>query len=196
MFPCMRDNPDYTSVVDDRQHGRLEGYLKDAVEKGAEIVEINPASEDFTTGTNKMPLRILLKTTPDMRVMNEEIFGPILPVVPYDTLDDAIKFVNSRPHPLALYYFDNNSNNQHKIATRTHSGGLSINDTMTYFVQEDLPFGGVGESGMGRYHGFEGFKTFSNMRSLFVRSGLNPIKLTYPPYGRKIHDLLHRWFIR
>src|SRR5690606_17300235 len=123
MYPTMRDNPDLTSVINERQYQRLKGYLQDAQEKGARLVEINPANEDFT-GTRKIPFTLVLGVTDDMKIAQDEIFGPLMIVQPYRSLDEAIDYVNDRPRPLALYYFDWNSERANQVVTRTHSGGV------------------------------------------------------------------------
>jgi coniferyl-aldehyde dehydrogenase len=126
-----------------------------------------------------------------MRVMQEEIFGPILPLVPYDTLDDAIAYVNARPRPLALYYFDGDRSRAEHVLQRTHSGGACLNDTLLHFAQEDLPFGGVGPSGMGRYHGRDGFEAFSHKKGVYIAGPVNPTrKLMSPPYGRLLDETM------
>jgi acyl-CoA reductase-like NAD-dependent aldehyde dehydrogenase len=125
-----------------------------------------------------------------MRVMQEEIFGPLLPIVSYDNLDQAIAFVNARPRPLALYYFDNNRSRIERVLDQTVAGGVTINDTLMHIAQDDLPFGGVGPSGMGCYHGFEGFETFSAKKAVFHQSRLSGIGLFKPPYGARFERLI------
>ena len=157
-YPTLKTNADYTTIITDKQKTRLEGYLKDAVENGAELITINPQGEDLSQ-TRKFPVTLVLNATEDMLVMREEIFGPILPVIPYDSLSDAISYVNGRPRPLALYYFDWDKARADKVLAETHSGGACINDTMSHVMADDIPFGGIGPSGMGHYHGEEGFRT-------------------------------------
>jgi acyl-CoA reductase-like NAD-dependent aldehyde dehydrogenase len=130
-----------------------------------------------------------------MQVMQEEIFGPILPVVPYRTLDEAIAYVNARPNPLALYYFDRDGGRIDRVLDQTLSGGVTINDTLLHIAQDDLPFGGVGESGKGHYHGFEGFETFSKKKAVFLQSRLNGMSLFNPPYGA-LFERCMKFFIR
>jgi len=195
MFPEMKANPHYTAIINDRQYQRIQSLLDDARRQGARIIEINPGRENFT-GSRKMPLHLLLDVTGEMTVMKEEIFGPLLPVIPYDTLDEAIAFVNSRPRPLALYYFGYDRQRIDFVLERTHSGGALVNDTLLHVPIDDLPFGGVGDSGMGRYHGREGFINFSNTRGVFYKPRFNSSKMIYPPYGRWIHRLIFKLFIR
>ena len=189
-YPTLKDNPDYTAVVSEQHHKRLAGYLADAVEKGAEIVEINPADEDLSAGRRMAPT-LVLNPTAEMRVMQEEIFGPLLPIVPTDSTDAAVEYVNDQPRPLALYYFDTSGRRARKMMERTISGGVTINDTLMHVAIEDLPFGGVGASGMGAYHGFEGFETFSHKKSVLSQSRLTLTPyLIRPPYGRLMSVLM------
>jgi coniferyl-aldehyde dehydrogenase len=130
-----------------------------------------------------------------MTVMRDEIFGPILPVVPYDTHDDAIAFIRSRPRPLAMYCFGHDAEARDDALRRTHSGGVTINDWAWHAINHDAPFGGVGNSGMGTYHGVEGFRELSHARSVFKRHRFFPIGLFYPPYGSRLQRVLLKWFI-
>ncbi len=195
MYPALLHNDDYTSVVNGRNFERLQGYLADAREKGAELIEVNPAGEDFAASNgNKMPLTILKNVTDDMKVMQEEIFGPILPVMTYDTIDQAIDYVNDHDRPLGLYYFGQDRAEEDRVLTRTISGGATVNDVLFHNAMEDLPFGGVGPSGMGNYHGQDGFRTFSHARAVYRQSGLDIAKLSgfKPPYGKQTAATLKR----
>jgi coniferyl-aldehyde dehydrogenase len=195
MYPALLANDDYTSVVNGRNFERLQGYLIDAKEKGAELIEVNPAGEDFAASNgNKMPLTILRNVTGDMKVMQDEIFGPILPVMTYDSIDQAIDYVNAHDRPLGLYYFGQDKAEEAKVLSRTISGGVTVNDVLFHNAMEDLPFGGVGPSGMGNYHGIDGFKTFSHARAVYRQSGLDVGKLSgfKPPYGRPTQATLKR----
>ncbi|MBR9987784.1 MAG: coniferyl aldehyde dehydrogenase [Desulfosarcina sp.] len=194
MYPTMAANPDYTAILNQRQFKRLSGYLTDAREKGGRLVEINPSAEAFS-GTGKMPVWLVLEPTRAMTVMQEEIFGPILPVVTYRQLSEAVDYVNGRPRPLALYYFDENSQRIQTVLNQTRSGGVCINDALAHVAQDDLPFGGIGQSGMGAYHGRAGFLTFSKARPVFERGRLNSTRLAWPPYGRRIHRWLYRFLL-
>lgn len=195
MYPTMVNNPDLTSVVNERQYQRLQGYLHDAREKGARLVEINPANEDFT-GTRKMPFTLVLDSTSDMKVTQDEIFGPIMIVMPYTHLDEAIDYINARPRPLALYYFDWNTSRANDVLTRTHSGGVCLNDTVSHVGIDDVPFGGIGESGMGHYHGPEGFLTFSKAKAVFRKGRINPTRYLLPPFGRGIHRFVYKLMLK
>lgn len=196
MYPTLRDNSDYTAIINERQYKRLQGYLEDARDKGAELIELNPTQENMGDGTHKMPLTLVLNTTPDMKVMQDEIFGPILPVVSYGNLNEAIQYINDRPHPLALYFFGYDREEQNQIINKTTSGGMCINDSLMHVAQDDLPFGGVGDSGMGHYHGREGFLTFSHQRAVFAKQKFNSGKIAYPPYGTSAHKMIYKFFIR
>ena len=191
MFPTLKDNPDYTSVINQRHYDRLMGYLDDARAKGAEIIELNPAKENFTQQPfHKIPPTIVLNPTDDMKIMKDEIFGPLLPVKTYDKVDDAIGYVNAHDRPLGLYYFGDDAKEQDRVLTRTTSGGVSINDTIMHVSMEDLPFGGVGPSGMGSYHGVDGFRTFSHPKAVFKQAKTDVTAMIRPPYGEKIRKMM------
>jgi len=195
LYPTLLSNDDYTAVVNERHHQRLTGYLDDAREKGAEVIEVNPAGEDFkSANSRKMPLHILRNVTDDMKVMQDEIFGPILPVKTYTTVDEAIDYVNGRDRPLALYYFGEDGDEAKKVTDRTVSGGVTLNDTIFHVAMEDLPFGGVGPSGMGAYHGLDGFRTFSHAKSIYSQPRIDVAKLGgfLPPYGSATQKAIDR----
>ncbi|MBV9331620.1 MAG: coniferyl aldehyde dehydrogenase, partial [Alphaproteobacteria bacterium] len=191
MFPTLKDNPDYTSVINQRHYDRLTGYLEDAKAKGAELIELNPAREDFRQQPfHKIPPTLVLNPTDDMQIMKDEIFGPLLPVKTYSAVDEAIGYVNEHPRPLGLYYFGADSAEQEKVLTRTTSGGVSINDVVMHVSMEDLPFGGIGPSGMGAYHGIDGFRTFSHAKAVFRQTGRDLTAMMRPPYGAAIGKML------
>jgi coniferyl-aldehyde dehydrogenase len=196
MYPDVHSNEDYTCIVNDRHYARLEEWLDDARARGAEVIELNPGDGARQPGSRKMPLKLLKNVTAEMRVMQEEIFGPLLPIVPYDHLDQAIDFINHRPRPLALNLFDLNSTRREHVLAHTHTGGVCINDAVSHFIAEDLPFGGVGESGMGHYHGYEGFLTFSHIKSVFSRPRINTARSLYAPHGGLMQKLLYKIFLR
>ena len=195
MYPDILHNPDYTSIINDRQYNRLQGYLENAREHGAQVVEINPAHETFSD-TRKVPPTLLTGVTPDMRIMQDEIFGPLLPIMEYDQIDDVIEFINSRPRPLALYYFDFDQARADYVAQRTHSGHFGQNTVLTHVAQDDLPFGGVGASGMGKYHGPEGFFSLSHERSVMSNPKLYSLKFILPPFNKPIHKLISKTLLR
>jgi coniferyl-aldehyde dehydrogenase len=191
LYPTLADNPDYTAVVNQRHYERLRALVDDARGKGATVIELNPAREDFRAQpSRKLPPTLLLDVTSEMAAMQEEIFGPVLPVKAYGTLDEAIGYINSRPRPLALYYFSADRTLQREVLARTTSGGVTINDTLLHYLQEDLPFGGVGPSGMGAYHGREGFLTFSHQKPVFRQVRFNAAGLTQPPYRRLVERIV------
>jgi coniferyl-aldehyde dehydrogenase len=186
MFPTIRDNRDYTAMINQRHYDRVRGLIDDARAKGAQIVEINPAGEDFNQQEHrKIPPTLILNATNDMSVMQEEIFGPVMPVMTYTTFEDTIADVNSRPRPLALYYFGDDEHEVEALLNRTHSGGVTINDVIFHFAMDDLPFGGVGPSGMGAYHGHRGFLEFSHEKAIYRQVASEMIAMLRPPYGDK-----------
>ena len=190
-YPQLSDNPDYTSIINQRQHARLESYLTDAQDKGAQIIPL------FSQGQGRrLPHTLLLNVSDDMRIMQEEIFGPLLPIVPYRQLEDAIAYINHRPRPLALYYFGYERDKQQQVIHSTHSGGVGINETLLHVAVCDLPFGGIGPSGMGHYHGYEGFLTFSKAKAVLRKPRFNATRLLYPPYGKTMQKLAQRLLLR
>ena len=195
MYPTLLANADYTSIINDRHHQRLTDWLDDARAKGAKVETVNPAAEDFgASNSRKMPLHIVRDVTDDMTIMQEEIFGPILPIVTYDGIDDAIGQVNRRARPLGLYYFGPDAAERRRVLDRTISGGVTVDDVVFHVSMEDLPFGGVGPSGMGSYHGRDGFRTFSHAKAVFRQSRLDVGKLAglKPPYGKTIRSSIQR----
>lgn len=172
-----RDN--FTSMIHDRALQRMNALVADAKGKGARVVETFKAKEG---GRTFSPL-LLLDVNDTMTVMQEEIFGPLLPIIPYDTVDEALAYINARPRPLALYYFDDDAERIDDVAHRVPSGGFCVNDCLIHFAQEELPLGGVGASGMGSYHGVAGFERLSHLRGVMVASRLSPQYNTVkPPY--------------
>jgi coniferyl-aldehyde dehydrogenase len=185
-------NPNYTGVIHERHHQRMLKMLDDARAKGAKVEALAPAP----AGTGRqMPLHVVTNMTPDMEVMKEELFGPVLPVVPYDTMDDAIAFINDRPRPLALYCFSHDGAERDDLLRRTHSGGVSVNDWGWHVINHDAPFGGIGNSGMGNYHGEEGFRELSHAKTVFQRQRFFPIDLFYPPYGSFVQRMALKLFL-
>ncbi|MDT5137696.1 MAG: coniferyl-aldehyde dehydrogenase [Mycobacterium sp.] len=167
MFPRILDNDDYSSIVNERHFDRIHELIEDARAKGAEIITINPASEDFShQAAHKIAPTLVLGPTKDMRIMQEEIFGPVLPISTYARIDDAIDHINAAPKPLAAYYFGPDNDARQRFLARTYSGGVTINDVTLHYTVAGMPFGGVGESGMGYYHGRSGFEAFSHARGV------------------------------
>ncbi|WP_017903456.1 coniferyl aldehyde dehydrogenase [Pseudomonas asplenii] len=190
-YPTLADNPDYTSIINERQLSRLNGYISDATSKGALLIPLFDQGQQRRMGHS-----LLLNVSDEMTVMQDEIFGPLLPIVPYNGLDEAFAYINQRPRPLALYYFGYNKREQQRVLHETHSGGVCLNDTLLHVPQEDLPFGGVGPSGMGHYHGHEGFLTFSKAKGVLTKQRFNAARLIYPPYGKSIQKLIQKLFVR
>jgi coniferyl-aldehyde dehydrogenase len=192
MYPTLKDNPDYTSVINQRHYDRITSYLDDAKTKGARIVEINPANEDFTQQPyNKIPPTLVINPTDDMKIMQEEIFGPLLPVKGYKKVDEAIDYINAHPRPLGLYHFSPDENEHKSVLERTTSGGVTLNDVIMHVAQEDLPFGGVGPAGMGSYHGVDGFRTFSHAKAVYTQAKAKFIvEMMRPPYTEKTRKFL------
>lgn len=195
MYPTLKDNDDYSAIVNDRQYQRLTQWLQDAEVKGGRLTTINPANEDLSTGRKFAPV-LVQDIKQDMTIAEEEIFGPILPIIGYENIDNAMAYVNNRARPLALYYFGYNKSEQDYVLDNTHSGGVSINDTLMHLAQEDMPFGGVGDSGMGHYHGKEGFMTFSKAKSVHRKGRISTSNLAYPPYDTSIRKMIYSFFIR
>ena len=188
MYPEMKDNDDFTSIINQRHFDRIQGYIEDAKEKGAEVVEINPSNEDFTQQPHhKIPPTIVLNPSDDMKIMQEEIFGPVLPVKTYKDVSEPVNYINSKDRPLGLYYFGEDNVEKEFVLENTTSGGVTVNDVISHIQMEDLPFGGVGPSGMGSYHGYDGFKEFSHAKAVYKQSKLNLMKLAglVPPYKKK-----------
>ncbi|WP_417460962.1 coniferyl aldehyde dehydrogenase [Kordiimonas sp.] len=196
MYPSMLANDQYTSIISARHRERLEGYIEDAREKGADVRIINPAEEDFAgqNQANKLPSALILDPTDDMKVMQEEIFGPILPVRTYDKVEEVIDYINDRPRPLALYYFGQDKAEETDVLSRTTSGGVTVNDVLWHGAHENLPFGGVGNSGMGHYHGYDGFLEFSHQKSVLrhPKMSIGGVLGIVPPYTDKLRKNVER----
>ncbi len=190
LYPRLAANPDYSSIVDERQYRRLDEWLWEAAGAGARVVSLAPGGEMPPAATRKLAPTLVLGVTPAMRLGHSEIFGPVLPVLTYATLEAALAHVNDGPSPLALYYFGTDPGDVQRVIQGTRSGGVTVNDTLLHVGQEDLPFGGVGGSGMGHYHGRDGFLTFSKARAVLYQSRWSPIGLANPPYGRVVNALL------
>jgi aldehyde dehydrogenase (NAD+)/coniferyl-aldehyde dehydrogenase len=191
-YPTLVDNPQYTSIINERQFDRLQACIDDARSKGATVHPLHP--EATASERRRLSPVALTDVTDEMRVMREEIFGPLLPVVSYGSLDEAIGYVNARPRPLALYYFGGGAERD-QVLRQTVAGGVTVNNTLFHVAQDNLPFGGVGPSGMGHYHGVEGFRTFSKAKSIFYDGRLSGSALLRPPYG-KVFRLVMRVLYR
>lgn len=189
-YPAFAGNPDYTSIIADSHYARLQGLLEDAENKGAHLRTAGDDDKQVLAKERRIPLTVVTNTTPEMKIMQEEIFGPLLPIVASETLENSMQYVQERERPLALYWFGENKAKRDYVLKNTISGGVSINETAWHVVQEDIPFGGVGPSGMGAYHGEHGFKTFSHMKGVFHQSKFSGGKMLYPPYTEKTQKVL------
>lgn len=189
MYGTDPDNKDYTSIVSDRHYARLEALLADAAARGARIMQTANPGDPAWKSRRKFPPTILLGVTPDMTVMQEEIFGPLLPVIGYTDAAEAISYINARDRPLALYWFGKDDAARDEVLARTVSGGVTVNDCLFHFAQINQPMGGIGASGSGAYHGEWGFRTLSKLKPVFYRSPFNRLADLYPPYGGKIARL-------
>jgi len=190
MYPAFGGNEQYTSIISERHHERLQALVREAQAQGATVVPLHDeADAGNAAGERRMPPLLLLDVTPEMAVMREEIFGPVLPVVSYQTLDQAIAYINERERPLALYWFGQERGNCERVLRSTISGGVTVNDALWHAAQENLPFGGVGASGTGAYHGEHGFLAFSHRKPIFRQARLNGFGLFRPPYGKVFEQL-------
>ncbi|WP_413284742.1 coniferyl aldehyde dehydrogenase [Vibrio sp. MA40-2] len=217
LYPDFANNDDYSQIINTKQAQRLSTLLQDAMNKGAKVYSAdtmgecdtgeilttldNKDSTDITSHSQsylnkKWPTQILVNVNDDMHIMQQEVFGPLLPIIGYQSLAEAIDYVNSHPRPLALYLMSYDKNTQAQVLQKTHSGGVCINDTVFHVAAEDAPFGGIGDSGMGHYHGVEGFKTMSHAKTVLQRGQFNSGKFIQPPYNKLIQKLILAFFIR
>ena len=192
LYPQFGRNADYTTIVSDRHFARLQTLLDEAVSLGALVHPLTDVRPD--PSRRLFPPCVVTLAPETCALMQEEIFGPLLPIVPYAPLDDAIRYVNQRPRPLALYFFDEERGSVERVLRETVSGGACINETLLQIACEGLPFGGVGASGIGAYHGYDGFAAFSKMKPVLVQPRLNARALLLPPYGRRFHALMRLMF--
>ena len=189
LYPKLVANPDYTAIVGDHHRQRLVELVEEARQAGARIQEINPAGESFA-GSRKLPPTIAIGAPATTRLMREEIFGPLLPIVEYNDVGDAIAYVNRGERPLALYWFGRDAARRDRVLRETTAGGVTVNDCLLHIAQENQPYGGVGASGMGAYHGEWGFTTFSQMKPVFHQSNWSGFPLLRPPYGKRFEWVL------
>ncbi len=192
LYPSLAENADYTSIINEAHYGRVLALINDAREAGARAVAVNPAEEPLAPESRKIAPTLLWNVDETMDVAQQEIFGPVLPIHTYTSLDDLLLNLREKPSPLALYYFDEDERRAQHVIQNTRSGGVCINDVVLHSLQNDLPFGGVGASGMGKYHGFEGYQTFSHARAVFRQSRVNGSSLLLPPYTRLARRVLDR----
>ena len=181
-YPTL-DTPDYTSMIDERSFNRVVAALEEAQERGATLVQLIPGKQ-WDSASRKIAPHIVLNAPPDCALRTREIFGPVLPIIAYTSIEEPIEAINAGPRPLALYPFSNDKPLVHHLLRHVMSGGVSVNDGLFHVGQHDLPFGGVGDSGMGHYHGHDGFVTFSKMRPVFYQAPFSAIKFLWPPYGK------------
>ncbi len=186
-YPSIATNPDYTAIINARHHARLQDYLDEARAAGAQVEPLQAVTQ---TDARKVAPTVITGAPDTTRVMQEEIFGPLLVLVPYDSLASAVEYVNARPRPLSLYYFGREQRHIDFVLDQTVAGGVSVNETILHISQEDLPFGGVGPSGMGAYHGKFGFDTFSKIKPVFYQARLNGVGLFKPPFGKRFEALI------
>lgn len=194
MYGVINNNKDYGSIINTRQFDRIITVLNDAKAKGARV--ISATDEAINSQNRKLATQLITNTNEDMLLMQEEIFGPLLPIIGYNSLDEAIQYINYRARPLALYIMSFDEPCQQKILQQTHSGGVCINETVFHVAADDAPFGGIGPSGMGHYHGKEGFLTFSHAKTVLSRGRFNTGKFVHPPYGTFIQRMLMKLFLR
>ncbi|MBB1438996.1 coniferyl aldehyde dehydrogenase [Shewanella sp. SG41-4] len=194
MYPNFDTNQDYGNIINDRQYQRLLAVLEDAKTKGATIT--SAIDGPISTTQRKIATQLVTNTTDDMLIMQDEIFGPLLPIISYQSVDEAIGYINRNDRPLALYIMSFEQQTQQKVLQQTHSGGVCINDTVFHVAADDAPFGGIGPSGMGHYHGKEGFLTFSHAKTILNSGKINTGIFVHPPYGGVIQKLLMKFFLR
>jgi len=187
-YPKLADNPDYTAIVNEQHRARIQGLLSDAESKGATLHWLHP--EQAPEGSGKLGPVVVTGVTEDMEILQEEIFGPVLPIVAIDSVEQGIDYINDHPRPLAMYLFDSDRTRADAVLERTTAGGVTVNDTILHIANEELPFGGVGPSGMGAYHGEAGFLTFTHQKSVFYQASLNGGFLIQPPYGKAVEALM------
>jgi coniferyl-aldehyde dehydrogenase len=191
LYPATPGNPDYTAIVNERQRARLQALVDDARARGATV----RIAGELGGADRRVPLHVVTGVTDEMRIAREELFGPILPVLGYEDVDDAIRYVAARPRPLALYPFGFAGGELSRLLERTHSGGVTVNDWGWHVFNHDLPFGGIGTSGMGTYHGEEGFAALSHGKAVFRKHRWFPVALFYPPYGNFVQKLVLRYYL-
>ncbi len=197
MFEDLKYNEDYTSVINEKHYERINELVADAKEKGAEVLEINPADEDFEQQElHKIPPTLVLNPTDDMKIMQEEIFGPVLPVKEYDDFNETVSYVNSKERPLGLYLFSKDKDKEKKVLENTTSGGVTLNDVIWHIGQEELPFGGVGPSGTGSYHGHDGFKEFSHAKAVYKQFSADLMAQMMPPYKGKMFESMKNQILK
>ncbi|PSW04988.1 coniferyl aldehyde dehydrogenase [Photobacterium lipolyticum] len=194
MYPKGVANKDFASIINERQYQRLSSWLEEAEHKGATVIPCHEHNRDDLQ--HRMITHLVLNTSNEMTLMQEEIFGPLLPVIPYREVNDALEYIQQRPRPLALYLMSFDAELQQRVKATSHAGGMCINEAVFHAAADDAPFGGVGSSGMGHYHGKEGFLTFSKAKTVLSRGKINTAKLVTPPYGGWLQKMMLAFFLR
>ena len=189
-FPNAAENNDYTAIISDQHLTRLKGLVDDARTRGAKVTIVDETQK--SGNSRKLPLHIIENVTDDMAVMQEEVFGPLLPVLTYEQFDETTKRARMLPKPLASYYFGSNRQEEEAVLYHIPSGSTTINDVMFHCLQEELPFGGVGASGMGQYHSVEGYQEFTNPRAVYRQTKIDIGRFLRPPFGRKTESLIRK----
>jgi coniferyl-aldehyde dehydrogenase len=194
LFPSIADNPEYTAIVNENHFRRLQHLISDATAAGVETITFNPADEDYEEAANRKLLpRVLLDPPDDSAVMREEIFGPLLPIKTYKQIDEVARYINAHDRPLALYYFGNNEQHRTQFLNDIVAGGMAVNDVVIHVTCPHLPFGGTGASGMGRYHGIDGFREFSHLKAVYTQTAVEEIAgFMRPPYSDAMRGLLQQ----
>jgi coniferyl-aldehyde dehydrogenase len=192
-YPSVQNNPDFVACINERHFDRVKAYIDEARGNGTRVIPLCPEGEDWSSReTHKIPLHLIVDPDDSLACMRDEIFGAVLNIKPYDDVNDAIRYINQRERPLALYHFGNNKEEQNKVLQETISGGVSLNAVTMHVACDDMPFGGIGHSGMGNYRGYDGFRTFSHARGVYKQGFIDLAKLagTLPPYGEKVAKML------
>ncbi|GHG68248.1 aldehyde dehydrogenase [Alishewanella longhuensis] len=192
-YPDFPNSKDYSAVINERQYQRLQKLLAQAHSAGAELI---PCAQADTTSNRIMPLTLVLNAPADSLILQEEIFGPVLPIIPYNSMEEALTYIRQRPKPLALYLMSDEQKLIQQVLTQVQAGGVCINDTLLHVAQDDLPFGGVGPSGLGHYHGPEGFKRFSHLKAIHKKGRFSSSRFIYPPFNRPLFRALLNWLSR
>jgi coniferyl-aldehyde dehydrogenase len=190
LYPDFANNTDFCSLIHDNQFKRIAALEADAVAKGAQVIRLSNTEPNLAK--RQYPPTLLTQVNDSMDLLQEEIFGPLLPIILIDSIDEAVAHINARPHPLALYVFSEDKKEVAQVLAQTRAGGVTVNDTILHIAQNNLPFGGVGPSGMGHYHGYDGFLTFSKSKAVFTQSRFAGTKLFYPPYTAKVKALIQK----
>ncbi|MAD74752.1 MAG: coniferyl-aldehyde dehydrogenase [Rheinheimera sp.] len=201
-YPDFATTPDYSSVINTAQYQRLTAMLEHAIQSDARVIDCSGQSHDHSKDSEvsnskrRLALQLIIGADDNSNLMEQEIFGPLLPLIPYDTFDNALQYIQQRPRPLALYLMSDDKATVQQVLRQTHVGGVCINDTLVHVAQDDLPFGGIGPSGLGNYHGKEGFMRFSHQKAIHKKGRFNSGRFIYPPFNRKVFKAILSWLTR